>query len=388
MSNPIYSKKLIDKLNYDIKTNFPHLFFIDSDMHKTFEVVSRLVMLDRYSQKDINHLTLTQGDLVLCVIKDDPKFPTRGIGYIDKLDGDYVYIKLEPEYIGMCSDFVSEGIIRREINSVDKPLELFYEQICHRVANNLGMGETYETVQQFYYELSNLNLVPAGRVLFGAGSQTAVTYFNCFVMPFIHDSRGGISIHRQKVMEIMSRGGGVGTNGSTLRPKNSLAKGVGGKSSGAVSWLHDLSQLTHLVEQGGSRRGAQMIMLADWHPDIIEFIISKMQNPKILQFLIDNLTDEDIIREARNKLKFIPLSDEEVEMYELIVEMGRRDPLTISKATLNRAEEILKAQGTYQVNSPEFLSDTNISVAITKEFMHAVENDLTYELRFPDIDNY
>ena len=289
----------------------------------------------------------------------------------------------------MCSDAATgDGLIKRNISSIDKPLELFYEQICHRVANNLGTGETFETIQHFYHELSSLNLVPAGRVLFGAGSQTAVTYFNCFVMPFVHDSRGGISMHRQKVMEIMSRGGGVGTNGSTLRPKNSLAQGVGGKSSGAVSWLHDLSQLTHLVEQGGSRRGAQMIMLADWHPDIIEFIISKMQNPRILQFLIDNLSDEDIIREARNKLKFIPLSDEEVEMYEIIVELGRRDPLAVSKATLNRAEEILKAQGTYQVNSPEFLSGANISVAITKEFMNAVENDLMYELRFPDIDNY
>src|SRR5690625_7140251 len=71
-------------------------------------------------------------------------------------------------------------------------------------------------------------------------------------------------------MEIMSRGGGVGTNGSTLRPRNTLARGVNGKSSGSVSWLDDIAKLTHLVEQGGSRRGAQMIMLADWHPDIIE----------------------------------------------------------------------------------------------------------------------
>src|SRR5690554_7681144 len=388
MSNPIYSKKLIDKLNYDIKTNFPHLFFIDSDMHKTFEVVSRLVMLDRYSQKDINHLTLTQGDLVLCVIKDDPKFPTRGIGYIDKLDGDYVYIKLEPEYIGMCSDFVSEGIIRREINSVDKPLELFYEQICHRVANNLGQGETVETFQDFYNELSNLNLVPAGRILFGAGSKTAVTYFNCFVMPFIHDSRGGISIHRQKVMEIMSRGGGVGTNGSTLRPKNTLAKGVNGKSSGAVSWLHDLSELTHLVEQGGSRRGAQMIMLADWHPDVIEFIISKMQNPKILQFLINNLSDPDIVREAKNKLKFTQLQPKDIKINKKKFKMKNKNQNQIIKQLYKKAFQALKDQGTYSVNNPEFLSGANISVAITKEFMHAVEHDLDYQLRFPDIDNY
>ncbi len=388
MNGHNYSKQIIQQLNNDIKNYFPHLFLIDEKMNKTFQGVSRLVMLDRYSQKDINHVSLGIGDLVIVIVKEDPKFPTRGIGNIIALDGETAYIELEAEYLGMCDELDENNIIKRNIKEVDKPLEIFYEQICHRVANNLAQGETIETVNAFYHELESMNLVPAGRVLFGAGSNTAVTYFNCFVMPFIHDSRGGISVHRQKVMEIMSRGGGVGTNGSTLRPKNSLAKGVSGKSSGSVSWLHDLSQLTHLVEQGGSRRGAQMIMLADWHPDIIEFIISKMQNPKILQFLINNLTDPDIIREAKNKLKFIPLSPEETEIYENIIELERNNPGSIRKTTLKKAEEVLRDQGTYQVNMSEFLSGANISVAITKEFMEAVEHDLDYQLRFPDIDNY
>lgn len=389
MGNTTYPKKLIEKLNTDIKKYFPHLFLIDEAyMFKTFSSVSRLVMLDRYSQKDINHVSLGIGDLVIVVVKEDPKFPTRGIGNIVGLDEEYAYIQLETEYAGMCEDLGPDNIIKRKINEVDKPLELFYEQICHRVANNLAQGETVEIVNQFFYELNEMNVVPAGRVLFGAGSQTAVTYFNCFVMPFIHDSRIGISMHRQKVMEIMSRGGGVGTNGSTLRPKNSLAKGVNGKSSGAVSWLNDLSQLTHLVEQGGSRRGAQMIMLADWHPDVIEFIVSKMQNPRILQFLINNLSDPDIIAAAKNKLKFIPLSPEEIEIYEKIVELGETNPDFVSKATLKRAIEVLRDQGYYQVHQPEYLSGANISIAITKEFMHAVENDLDYQLRYPDIDNY
>src|SRR5690625_2469528 len=95
-------------------------------------------------------------------------------------------------------------------------------------------------------------------------------------------------------MEIMSGGGVVGKNGSTLRPRNTLARGVNGKSSGSVSWLDDIAKLTHLVEQGGSRRGAQMIMLVDSHPDIVEFIISKMQNPRILRYLIENTADEQI----------------------------------------------------------------------------------------------
>ena len=42
-----------------------------------------------------------------------------------------------------------------------------------------------------------MNFVPAGRVLYGAGSDSLVTYFNCFVMPFIEDSREGIAEHRK-----------------------------------------------------------------------------------------------------------------------------------------------------------------------------------------------
>ena len=254
--NVKYTKELKQKLNEDLKNYFPHLFLVDETMEKSFTSVSRLILLDRYAQKDINHISYTKGDLVLCVIKEDPKFPARGIGYIDRITKNHVYIKLEEEYVAMAENANNKGIIKRKIGEVDKPLELYYEQVCQRVANNLSIGETLEVVQALENELKAMNIVPAGRVLFGAGSNTAVTYFNCFVMPYIHDSRGGISRHRKEVMEIMSRGGGVGTNGSTLRPRNALAKGVSGKSSGSVSWLNDLSSLTNLVEQGGSRRGA------------------------------------------------------------------------------------------------------------------------------------
>ena len=383
-----YDPQLIARLNQQIAAFFPHLFLIDSGMKMTFEGVSRLVMLDRYTQKDINHITLGAGDLVICVVKDDPKFPTRGIGNVTKIKGDRIHIRLEEEFAGLAVDALPTGEIVRAKNAVDKPMEIFYEQIAHRVANNLVMGETLERTREFYHEIASLNLIPAGRVLFGAGSQSAVTYFNCFVMPFIQDSRIGISEHRKQVMEIMSRGGGVGTNGSTLRPKNSLAKGVSGKSSGAVSWLQDLSQLTNLVEQGGSRRGAQMIMMADWHPDIIEFIISKMQNPKILNFLIDTIADEDIVREAKAKLRFIPLTNEEIEMAEKLKELEDNNHGTLRRTTLQRVEQLLSRKGRYEVRNPEYFNGANISVAITKEFMEAVESDDEYQLRFPDIDNY
>ena len=208
-------------------------------------------------------------------------------------------------------------------------------------------------------------------------------------MPFVKDSREGISDHRKQVMEIMSRGGGVGTNGSTLRPRNALARGVNGKSSGSVSWLDDIAKLTHLVEQGGSRRGAQMIMLNDWHPDIIEFIISKMQNPRILRYLIENIEDETIQQMAKDKLKFTPLNETEAQMYQGVVNYKHIPGQGgFSDQNIRDAEEKLRDGGTYSVHHPEFLTGANISVCITDEFMEAVEQDETYELRFPDVENY
>ncbi len=383
-----YSTEMIQKINNDIKSGFPHLFTITEDMTRSFEGVSRLVMLDRYTQKDLSLNTLAKGDLVIAVVKNDPKFPSRGIGNVVAVDGDNVHIKVEEEFLGNAEDADKDGVIIRNKRQIDKPLELYFEQIAMRLANHLGEDESKETIDEFYHEVSNLNLVPAGRVLFGAGSQTNVTYFNCFVMPHIHDSRGGISDHRKQVMEIMSRGGGVGTNGSTLRPKNSLAKGVNGKSSGAVSWLHDLSELTHLVEQGGSRRGAQMIMMHDWHPDIVEFIISKMQNPKILQFLIETIKDKSIVNAAKNKLKFVPLTESEIQINEYILEQNKLTPGIFTKQIVDQAFERINKGGHYEVNNPEFLSGANISVAITKDFMEAVEADIDYELKFPDVDSY
>jgi ribonucleoside-diphosphate reductase alpha chain len=261
----------VERLNKDIRL-FPQVHPITPDMKITHKGVSRLVMLDRYTFKDTEKITLTNGDFVVLTIKEDPKFPARGLGQILQIDWEEkrAQVLVDEEYRGVLDDpeEASTGVINRSLDVIEKPLELYYEQIAKRNATGLASVETTEEKRQewfekFYQELVHLNFIPAGRVLYGAGADTDVTYFNCYVMPFVQDSREGISEHRKQVMEIMSRGGGVGTNGSTLRPRNTLARGVNGKSSGSVSWLDDIAKLTHLVEQGGSRRGAQMIMLAD-----------------------------------------------------------------------------------------------------------------------------
>ena len=251
----------VDQLNKDIE-QFPQVHPITPDMHITHKGVSRLVMIDRYSFKDTEKKTLKPGDFVVLTVKEDPKFPARGLGIIQSINtqSKTADILIEEDFRHVLEDEKeqSTGIITRSLDIIEKPLEIYYEQIAKRNATGLAAVEKTEEDRQlwfkkFYEQLVSLKFIPAGRVIYGAGSQTDVTFFNCYVMPFVADSREGISDHRKQVMEIMSRGGGVGTNGSTLRPRNTLARGVNGKSSGSVSWLDDIAKLTHLVEQGGSR---------------------------------------------------------------------------------------------------------------------------------------
>lgn len=386
--------KQLQKLNEDIKL-FPQVTPIDTFHCVTeFKGVSRLVMLDRYSFKDTKKLTLSVGDLVVLTYKDDPKFPRRGYGFVKKLD-----FAAKTVTVQLDNQFEDGLIVETVFDKIDKPLELFYEQIADRVARGLASVEdTPEKYQQahqaFYNQLVDKNLVPAGRVLMGAGSGKGITFFNCYVMPMVHDSRGGIGEHRKQVMEIMSRGGGVGTNGSTLRPRDAYCHGVNGRSSGAVTWLNDLSSLTNLVEQGGSRRGAQMIMMASWHPDVVEFIISKIQNPDVLRKIIQETNSDLIRKEAERKLKFTPLKNyEEVIFREAIIGYNRAQEkgyefLPDQVAAYKHAKKMLSDGGIYDVHQPDFLTGANISVLLTDDFMDAVNSDGDYALQFPDLENY
>lgn len=251
----------VAQLNQDIQL-FPTIHTIETSMHITHSSVSRLVMIDRYAQKDLEKITLKEDDFVVLTVKEDPKFPARGLGFIVSINkaDNQATVYVEEEYRGSLEGEEAEtGIIVRSLDVIEKPLEVFWEQIALRVAKGLSKVEKTVADREKYFglfarELVKMNFIPAGRVLYGANSGSDVTFFNCYVMPNPADSREGISKHRQNVMEIMSRGGGVGTNGSTLRPRHALARGVNGKSSGSVSWLDDIAKLTHLVEQGGSRR--------------------------------------------------------------------------------------------------------------------------------------
>lgn len=193
-----------------------------------------------------------------------------------------------------------------------KPTEREPSEMWGRVA--VAMAETDDDgvpnaseYSDYFGLLKDFKFVPGGRILSGAGAESEVTYYNCYVIPV--ETRGRRDYRRSRefgstygpedyddsgsdsreaifdtiglMVDIMSRGGGVGINWSVLRPKGSHLKRVNGTTSGPVAWMDVASRAVGVVEQGGSRRGAAMFMIDDWHPDLMEFINAKRDLTKI-----------------------------------------------------------------------------------------------------------
>ncbi len=231
------------------------------------------IFLDRYAQKDMTRSSLSVGDTVIVVI--NAKTGQREIGTAVSIDLPQVTVKL-----------LDGDTVVRDLEHVDKPIETKPAQMMTRVARGVAATEASPAKQEewsekFRWLLDDWKFVPGGRILTAAGTDQDLTFYNCYVIPSPNDSREGIMTTLTQMTEIMSRGGGVGINLSTLRPRHAYVKGVNGRSSGAVSWGGLYSFVTGLIEQGGSRRGALMLILNDWHPDVFNFINSKRQSGKI-----------------------------------------------------------------------------------------------------------
>jgi ribonucleoside-diphosphate reductase alpha chain len=158
-------------------------------------------------------------------------------------------------------------------------------QAWERVARAVASGEANRKhwEDKFLDLLYDFKYVPGGRILASMGTGTETTASNCYVIPSPEDSRSGIMHSLTEWVEIQSKGGGVGINMSTLRPRGAPVKGVNGTSSGPVNWSQVFAFVSHdVIIQGGSRRGAAMIMLDISHPDVYEFISAK-KKPGVLE---------------------------------------------------------------------------------------------------------
>lgn len=203
-------------------------------------------------------------------------------------------------------------------DAAGKAIEQTPEEMWRRVARGIAGVEKKANrkvwEEKFYHVMEDFKFLPGGRILAGAGTGFDVTYFNCFVIPNPPDSRGGIMQNLTQMIEIMAHGGGVGLNLSGLRPRGARVKKVNGFSSGPMNWAELYSLATKdIVQQGGSRRGALMLMIHDWHPDVEEFITVKQDLSKInganLSVCVSDDFMEAVKKDADWNLQYPDLDD-------------------------------------------------------------------------------
>ena len=147
--------------------------------------------------------------------------------------------------------------------------------------------EDKEKIEKLFYEsIGSGDLIPGGRIIFGAGrSRGNHNLLNCYVI-VPEDSVDSIGKTIQDMYKISCAGGGVGFNVSKIRPKGDDIGSVKSSAPGSVSVLKMINEVGEHVRAGKNRRTALMGILNVTHPDLLEFLSVKLDQGQLNNFNI------------------------------------------------------------------------------------------------------
>jgi ribonucleoside-diphosphate reductase alpha chain len=171
-----------------------------------------------------------------------------------------------------------------------------WEKCCARVADTIASVEhnNKEKVKEEFFEvIYNMDFIPAGRILRNCGRPKG-SLFNCYHIG-IGDSIEEIGQCLKDCLVLWAGGGGVGVNFTPLRPKGDVILGKGGNSSGLVSFLEAFDSVANTIESGGSRRAAAIAHVDVAHPEILDFIDSKLIHGKLNHFNISVMINNEFL---------------------------------------------------------------------------------------------
>ncbi|UCC94908.1 MAG: adenosylcobalamin-dependent ribonucleoside-diphosphate reductase [Candidatus Omnitrophota bacterium] len=241
------------------------------------------------------------------------------------------------------------------------------QQMFRRVADCIAKAERKFSSKKesfyrdkFYQILTSLEFLPNSPTLMNAG--TALGQLSaCFVLP-VGDSIEGIFSSLKAMALIHQSGGGTGFSFSHLRPSGDIVFSTKGAASGPVSFMQVFDAATKVIVQGGRRRGANMAVLGVHHPDIVEFVESKLKEGGLENFNISVGVTADFMQAVKHnrQINLInPRTKKTVKrikaktLFSLIAFSAYRcaDPGLLFMDSINRAHP-LRQLGTIEATNP------------------------------------
>ena len=216
-----------------------------------------------------------------------------------------------------------------------------WNDLVSRVVNHVCHAEDDKYRQRVSDLLYNTEFLPNSPCLVNAGRDTkSPGLLACFVTKSPEDSWMGMIENIGNYGHVCRVGGGCGVDFSKIRPEGDPVFGsTHAKACGPIEHMRMVSEVMHSITQSGFRSMACMGCLRVNHPDILKFIKCKQHD---------------------NAFK------------------------SLLKGDIFNHYEQLKDSLDDQVNIllDKFISNFNISVFATDDFMQKVENDEDYDLVF------
>ena len=161
-----------------------------------------------------------------------------------------------------------------------------------------GYFRTDQDAEIFEHELTYMLLNQVfsfnSPVWFNVGTTAPQQVSACFILSVDDTMDSILNWYREEGM-IFKGGSGAGLNLSRIRSSKELLRSSGGTASGPVSFMRGADASAGTIKSGGAtRRAAKMVVLDVDHPDIEEFIETKVREEDKIRVLRDAGYDMDL----------------------------------------------------------------------------------------------
>lgn len=221
-----------------------------------------------------------------------------------------------------------------------------WNQLVSRVVKHVCKDENDDFQKAIHDLIYETEFLPNSPCLVNAGKKTKSRGLQaCFVSKSPEDCWSnpegvGMIENIANFGHIARQGGGVGIDLSLIRPEgDSVFGSTHAKACGPIEHMKMLSEVMTSITQSGFRGMAMLACMRVDHPDILKFITCKRRDKALKSLLKEDIFDH-----------YSELKDNHHEHLDIILD--------------------------------KFLSNFNISVSVTDEFMNKVKNDEKYDLIF------